>query len=31
MRSVTDDDLYAISGHLLQPKFLEKWGGGKIY
>jgi photosystem II cytochrome c550 len=33
MRSVTDDDLYAISGHiLLQPKILtEKWGGGKIY
>jgi photosystem II cytochrome c550 len=33
MRSVTDDDLYAISGHiLLQPKIVtEKWGGGKIY
>lgn len=33
MRSVTDDDLYAIAGHiLLQPKILtEKWGGGKIY
>ena len=33
MRSVTDDDLYAISGHiLLSPKILtEKWGGGKIY
>jgi photosystem II cytochrome c550 len=33
MRSVTDDDLYAIAGHiLLQPKIVtEKWGGGKIY
>jgi len=33
MRSLTDDDLYAISGHiLLQPKIVtEKWGGGKIY
>ena len=33
MRSVTDDDLYAIAGHiLLQPKVQsEKWGGGKIY
>ena len=33
MRSVTDDDLFAISGHiLLQPKIItEKWGGGKIY
>ena len=33
MRSVTDDDLTAIAGHiLLQPKILtEKWGGGKIY
>jgi len=33
MRSVTDDDLFAISGHiLLQPKIVtEKWGGGKIY
>jgi len=33
MRSVTDDDLYAMAGHiLLQPKILtEKWGGGKIY
>jgi len=33
MRSVTDEDLTAISGHiLLQPKILtEKWGGGKIY
>jgi photosystem II cytochrome c550 len=33
MRSVTEDDLEAIAGHiLLQPKILtEKWGGGKIY
>ena len=33
MRSVTDDDLYAMAGHiLLQPKVLsEKWGGGKTY
>ena len=33
MRSLTDEDLTAISGHiLLQPKILtEKWGGGKIY
>ena len=33
MRSLTDEDLIAISGHiLLQPKVLtEKWGGGKIY
>ena len=33
MRSITDDDLYAIAGHiLLQPKIVtEKWGGGKIY
>ena len=33
MRSVTDEDLVAISGHiLLQPKVLsEKWGGGKTY
>jgi len=33
MRSVTDEDLVAISGHiLLQPKIItEKWGGGKIY
>ena len=33
MRSLTDEDLMAISGHiLLQPKILtEKWGGGKIY
>ena len=33
MRSVTDEDLVAIAGHiLLQPKILtEKWGGGKTY
>jgi photosystem II cytochrome c550 len=33
MRSLTDDDLYAIAGHImLQPKIVaEKWGGGKIY
>jgi len=33
MRSVTDEDLYAIAGHImLQPKIVtEKWGGGKIY
>ena len=33
MRSVTDEDLVAISGHiLLQPKIItEKWGGGKTY
>ena len=33
MRSVTDDDLYAMAGHImLSPKILtEKWGGGKIY
>jgi photosystem II cytochrome c550 len=33
MRSLTDDDLATIAGHiLLQPKILaEKWGGGKIY
>jgi photosystem II cytochrome c550 len=33
MRSITDDDLYSIAGHiLLQPKIVtEKWGGGKIY
>ena len=33
MRSITDEDLIAISGHiLLQPKILtEKWGGGKTY
>jgi len=33
MRSLTDDDLYSIAGHImLQPKVVaEKWGGGKIY
>ena len=33
MRSVTDEDLTAMAGHiLLQPKIVsEKWGGGKIY
>lgn len=33
MRSITDEDLKAIAGHiLLQPKVVsEKWGGGKIY
>ena len=33
MRSLTDEDLTSISGHiLLQPKVLtEKWGGGKTY
>jgi len=33
MRSLTEDDLFVIAGHiLLQPKVVaEKWGGGKIY
>jgi len=33
MRSLSDDDLFTIAGHiLLQPKVAsEKWGGGKIY
>ena len=33
MRSLTDEDLFAIAGHiLLQPRVVnEKWGGGKIY
>jgi photosystem II cytochrome c550 len=33
MRSLSEDDLEAIAGHiLLQPKVVaEKWGGGKIY
>lgn len=33
MRSLTDEDLFAIAGHiLLQPKISsEKWGGGKAY
>ena len=33
MRSLTDEDLNSIAGHImLSPKILaEKWGGGKIY
>nr|YP_001293523.1 photosystem II cytochrome c550 [Rhodomonas salina]ABO70836.1 cytochrome c550 [Rhodomonas salina] len=33
MRSLSDEDLFDIAGHiLLQPKLSsEKWGGGKIY
>jgi len=33
MRSLTDEDLSSIAGHvLLQPRIVtEKWGGGKIY
>jgi len=33
MRTLTEDDLYSIAGHILvSPKILaEKWGGGKIY
>jgi photosystem II cytochrome c550 len=33
MRSLTDEDLYSLAGHImLQPKIVsEKWGGGKIY
>lgn len=33
MRSLSEEDLFAIGGHiLLQPKVSsEKWGGGKIY
>ena len=33
MRSLTDEDLTAMAGHiLLSPKVVgEKWGGGKIY
>jgi photosystem II cytochrome c550 len=33
MRTLTEDDLYSIAGHILiQPKIVaEKWGGGKIY
>nr|QCI05485.1 photosystem II cytochrome c550 [Crouania attenuata] len=33
MRNLTDDDLFAIAGHILmQPKIVaEKWGGGKTY
>jgi photosystem II cytochrome c550 len=33
MRNLSEEDLYAIAGHILvQPKIVsEKWGGGKIY
>lgn len=33
MRSLTDEDLYSIAGHIMiSPKIVtEKWGGGKIY
>jgi photosystem II cytochrome c550 len=33
MSTLTEEDLFAIAGHLLvQPKVLkERWGGGKIY
>jgi photosystem II cytochrome c550 len=33
MRSLSEDDLEVIAGHILiQPKIVsEKWGGGKIY
>ena len=33
MRSLSEDDLFAIAGHILvQPQIIsEKWGGGKIY
>jgi photosystem II cytochrome c550 len=33
MRNLSEDDLYAIAGHILvQPNIVsEKWGGGKIY
>lgn len=33
MRTLTEDDLFAIAGHILvQPNIVaEKWGGGKIY
>jgi photosystem II cytochrome c550 len=33
MRSLSEEDLEAIAGHILiQPKIVsEKWGGGKIY
>jgi photosystem II cytochrome c550 len=33
MRSLSDEDLFAIGGHIiLQPKLsAEKWCGGKIY
>jgi photosystem II cytochrome c550 len=33
IRTLTEDDLFTIAGHILiQPKIVaEKWGGGKIY
>jgi len=33
MRSLTEEDLFAIAGHILvQPQIVsEKWGGGKSY
>jgi|TARA_B110000093_G_scaffold63266_1_gene68530 photosystem II cytochrome c550 len=33
MRSLSEEDLFAIAGHILvQPQIIsEKWGGGKIY
>jgi photosystem II cytochrome c550 len=33
MKTLTEEDLYSIAGHILvQPKIgLEKWGGGKLY
>lgn len=33
MRNLTEDDLYAIAGHILiQPNIIGKaWGGGKVY
>ena len=33
VRTLTEDDVFAIAGHILvQPKIVaEKWGGGKIY
>jgi len=33
MRSLSEEDLFAIAGHIMvQPQIIsEKWGGGKIY
>jgi photosystem II cytochrome c550 len=33
LRTLTEDDIFAIAGHILvQPNIVaEKWGGGKIY
>ncbi|MCR9073265.1 MAG: photosystem II cytochrome c-550 [Alphaproteobacteria bacterium] len=33
MRTITEEDMYTIAGHILiSPKIVaEKWGGGKIY